>query len=262
MELGQLLKQARLEAGLSQRQLCGEEITRNMLSQIENGAARPSMETLRYLAGRLGKPVGFFLDEDTASPNQTLVQKAREAFLSGDCASSLELLESYTRDGVFDSEAYLIQALCCLQLAQTAIEDGRIPYSLTLLQWAKEAGGLTPYYTRDSERRRCLLLAQAAPEETGKIASRLDDEELLLRAQAAYWAGEFARAAAILDCAADQKQERFSILRGDVYFAMGEYARAAGCYRNAEEKCLHRLELCYQKLEDYKMAYYYACRQR
>ena len=32
MELGEKLKQARLEAGLSQRQLCGEEITRNMLS--------------------------------------------------------------------------------------------------------------------------------------------------------------------------------------------------------------------------------------
>ena len=63
MELGQRLKQARLEAGLSQRQLCGEEITRNMLSQIENGSARPSMDTLRYLAARLGKPMGYFLEE-------------------------------------------------------------------------------------------------------------------------------------------------------------------------------------------------------
>ena len=63
MELGQRLKQARLEAGLSQRQLCGEEITRNMLSLIENGSARPSMETLRYLASRLGKPMGYFLEK-------------------------------------------------------------------------------------------------------------------------------------------------------------------------------------------------------
>ena len=52
MELGQKLRLARQEAGLSQRQLCGEVITRNMLSQIENGSAKPSMETLRYLAGR------------------------------------------------------------------------------------------------------------------------------------------------------------------------------------------------------------------
>ena len=55
MELGQRLKQARLQAGLSQRQLCGEEVTRNMLSQIENGTARPSMARLAYFAARLGK---------------------------------------------------------------------------------------------------------------------------------------------------------------------------------------------------------------
>ena len=54
MSLGEKLRQARLEAGLSQRALCGEEITRNMLSQIEHGTARPSMDTLRALALRLG----------------------------------------------------------------------------------------------------------------------------------------------------------------------------------------------------------------
>ena len=43
MELGEKILQARLEAGLSQRQLCGEEITRNMLSLIEHGNAKPSM---------------------------------------------------------------------------------------------------------------------------------------------------------------------------------------------------------------------------
>ena len=57
MDIGGKLKAARLEAGLSQRQLCGEIITRNMLSQIENGSAQPSMETLCQLAARLGKTV-------------------------------------------------------------------------------------------------------------------------------------------------------------------------------------------------------------
>ena len=71
MELGEKLRDARLEAGLSQRQLCGDVITRNMLSQIENGSARPSMPTLQYLASRLGKSVGYFLEEETVSQNQT-----------------------------------------------------------------------------------------------------------------------------------------------------------------------------------------------
>ena len=46
MELGEKIRQARLDAGMSQRQLCGDEITRNMLSLIENGSAKPSMKTL------------------------------------------------------------------------------------------------------------------------------------------------------------------------------------------------------------------------
>ena len=31
VEMGELLRQARMEAGLTQRELCGERITRNML---------------------------------------------------------------------------------------------------------------------------------------------------------------------------------------------------------------------------------------
>ena len=62
MELGQRIRRARLDAGLSQRQLCGEYITRNMLSLIENGSAKPSMDTLRYLSEKLHKPVSYFLE--------------------------------------------------------------------------------------------------------------------------------------------------------------------------------------------------------
>ena len=82
MELGQRIKAARLEAGLSQRQLCGEYMTRNMLSLIENGAARPSMETLVFLAKALGKPVSFFLEEQMPEdPNWAPMAQARQALL-------------------------------------------------------------------------------------------------------------------------------------------------------------------------------------
>ena len=46
MTIGEKIRLARQEAGLSQRQLCGQQVTRNMLSQIENGSARPSVDTL------------------------------------------------------------------------------------------------------------------------------------------------------------------------------------------------------------------------
>ena len=258
MELGQLLKQARLESGLSQRQLCGEKITRNMLSQIENGSAKPSMDTLRYLAGRLGKPISFFLEETAASPNQVHILQARAAWASNDPVAALQALEDCTPDGVFDAEAGLLRVLCCLAMAQVALSDGHIPYAHTLLEKAAESE--SPYYTPELERKRLLLLAQTDP--SLDIAAQLPDDELLLRANAAYRAGDFNRCAALLDSASDQTSPDWNILRGDVYFALEDYAQAKQHYLKAEEKSLRKLELCCEKLGDYKMAYYYACKQR
>jgi transcriptional regulator with XRE-family HTH domain len=260
MELGALLKQARLESGLSQRQLCGDQITRNMLSQIENGSAKPSMDTLRYLAGRLGKPISFFLEENAASPNQPHILRARESWSKNDPAAALQALEEITADGIFDAEIHLLRTLCYLSLAQTAIRDNHIPYARTLLEKAAEAGGHTPYYTPELERKRLLLLAQVSPDPD--IVTSLADDELLLRAQAAYRAGDFNRCIALLDSATNKAAPAWSMLRGDVCFAMEDYAQARTYYEKVESQRLHKLELCCEKLGDYKMAYYYACKQR
>ena len=94
MELGEKLRLTRLEAGLSQRALCGDEITRNMLSRIENGAARPSMKTLGCLAARLGKPVSYFLEEDTVcSPNQEIMTAVRQLFDGKDYAGATDMFQ-------------------------------------------------------------------------------------------------------------------------------------------------------------------------
>ena len=58
MTIGQRLKQARLEAGLSQRQLCGDTITRNMLSLIENGA-----QVLHDRSVEMARDFGIRLEE-------------------------------------------------------------------------------------------------------------------------------------------------------------------------------------------------------
>lgn len=97
MELGEKIRQARLAAGLSQRQLCGEEITRNMLSLIENGSAKPSMKTLAYLASQLGKPLSWFLDDQSEQERQLaqgaeLLRRAGEALGEGKQELARELL--------------------------------------------------------------------------------------------------------------------------------------------------------------------------
>ena len=93
MDMGRRLRRARLEAGLSQRELCGETITRNMLSQIENGSAIPSLSTLQILAGRLKKPIGYFFGEGTACPEESPLEPAWQAFEEGDMDQAAMLFE-------------------------------------------------------------------------------------------------------------------------------------------------------------------------
>ena len=101
MKLGEKILQARKNAGLSQRQLCGEVIARNMLSQIEHGTAKPSMDTLKYLASQLGKPISYFLEEDLdTAPLETLakLRQAEAALAEGKHRYAAQLLEDVETD--------------------------------------------------------------------------------------------------------------------------------------------------------------------
>ncbi len=265
MELGQRLFQARQEAGLSQRQLCGNYMTRNMLSQIEHGTARPSMDTLRYLAGRLGKPVSYFLEEEAVtSPNQASMARARTAWESGDAAGVLAALEDYRGpDATFDRERVLLQNLANLALAEDALEAGRKLYALELLARVEEEG----YCGGELRRRKMLLLARAKEKGLDAVCAQLPslDGELLLRASCAMEAGDFSRAAALLEAAEDRNDPQWCLLRGRVDLEAGQWERAAAQFHRVEEthpEVYPLLERCYRELEDFRRAYEYACRQK
>ena len=61
--LGERVKTLRKELKMTQTDLTGSEMTKSMLSQIENNLATPSMKNLQYLASRLSKPVSYFLED-------------------------------------------------------------------------------------------------------------------------------------------------------------------------------------------------------
>ena len=263
MSLGQRIKEARLELGLSQRQLCGDTITRNMLSLIENGSAKPSMDTLRILATRLQKPIGYFLEEEIqVSANQNLILKARAAAPE----EVLRLLKEYrSPDPLFDPEYYLLTALSCMALAEQAIEENRLRLAKSYLEQAAAAGSNTPYYSSSLETRRLLLCHKAGIAAAAELAKQLPDntEELLLRARAALEEHNAVRCAALLD-AVDTRTAQWYFLRGEASLRLGQYAKASEYYQKAgDSKIVYaRLEQCYKELEDYKKAYEYACKQR
>lgn len=162
MTLGEKIKATRLEAGLSQRQLCGEVITRNMLSQIENGSASPSMSTLQYLAGRLGKSVSYFLQEQVIdSPNPALMQRARQHYDLGQYPEVLALLEQYrSPDPLFDQEQQYLYALCALAQGEKCAKNQD---AITVAAMLEKISRDCIYYRKDMEQTRRQLLLWAYP---------------------------------------------------------------------------------------------------
>ena len=256
MTLGEKLKQARLEAGLSQRQLCGDRLTRNMLSQIENGSAKPSMSTLCYLAQSLGKPISWFLEEEAVLlPNASVMEQARIALALGNLDALNRVLESFAEpDPVFQEEKQLLAFYWHLRSAENALEDGRLPLARELLTEALETEGL--YITRDL-RNRCRVLLTLAG---GTEKPEWDEEALLAQAACA----EGLRRLEILGASQDKEAPHWQLLAAEALFSLKRYEEAARCYEKSTQsrQVWAKLEACYRELEDFKQAYQYACKQR
>ena len=256
MELGQKIKAARLEAGLSQRQLCGDTITRNMLSQIENGSAKPSMDTLQILAGRLHKTVGYFLEEG-ASCNEKLMQKLRQA----KPAQVVELLKNYiSPDPIFDRERYFLEASAYLELSREALKEEKSAYAQTLLEKAWVAGEKTPYFHKMP----ALLLAyEIDPSRAEQICRQMPKDDLILqmRAEGAVQEGKWTLAINYLKLIGNRTARGY-FLMGEACFGLGEYEKAAENYLKSQLPVYDRLENCYKELGDFQKAYEYACLNR
>ncbi len=74
------VKQARLEARLSLGQVADGVVSRTAIYFIETGKSRPSMETLRLIADRTGRPLDYFLSrpstmEARSSPVTTEIER-------------------------------------------------------------------------------------------------------------------------------------------------------------------------------------------
>jgi transcriptional regulator with XRE-family HTH domain len=123
-ELGRRLKAARLAKKMTQSDVVGTFITRNMLSQIESGSATPSMKTLEYLAGVLEIPMDKLLaegnlPEETENGIFTLVH-AKQLLTE---KRYEDLLRSCIPEGAIADELHALRSIAHLGIAQRLSES-------------------------------------------------------------------------------------------------------------------------------------------
>lgn len=124
---------------MTQKELAGDVISRNMLSLIENGVASPSISTLTYLASRLGVPAGYFIprdgDEEERLIRLTFIGEIRAAFAKKDWKKCIELC---TPLSLRDDEISYILASAHLALSRGAADALDIRSALGEIALAEE----------------------------------------------------------------------------------------------------------------------------
>ncbi|HSJ38961.1 MAG TPA: helix-turn-helix transcriptional regulator [Planococcus sp. (in: firmicutes)] len=91
--LGERIRKLRKEKGLTLQALAGAELSKGMLSLIENNKANPSMESLAYIAERLGINKNELLEEFSTVEIRKLLQEVEKLYKLD--VMSKELIKEY-----------------------------------------------------------------------------------------------------------------------------------------------------------------------
>lgn len=162
-ELGKRLKEARILKKMTQSEVVGTFITRNMLSQIESGKAMPSVDTLQYLAEVLELPLSTLISSkqpscDSHSSDELLaLLSAKEALRQKDYHTVLSFRNRVPSS--LEDEFYSLMAQACCALADQLFQDGNLSQAACLASEAMELSqqGL---YANELLHSRALLLFQ------------------------------------------------------------------------------------------------------
>ena len=143
--LGERIRELRIRLGITQRELAGDRITRNMLSLIESGSASPSVSTLLYIADRLGTSAGYFFTSTEADEGRyfklSIIDDLKERFREGNYRECERICESVPMSARDDELSYL----AAISYLHTACESAE---TLDLGQALKDLTGARSYAER------------------------------------------------------------------------------------------------------------------
>lgn len=154
MNIGEKIKRLRTEKMMTQSELSGDQITRNMLSLLEKGKAVPSVQTLIYLAERLGVSPGYLLadaQEEEFFLKSEKLSEIRLAYSQKNYSICLDLCRRLQKTGGKDDELALIMAECALELGKEALFLDRVRLACARFDEAVQYASETVYHTESIE---------------------------------------------------------------------------------------------------------------
>ena len=137
---------------MTQSELAGTQITRNMLSCIENGTAQPSLSTILYIASRLNVPAGFLLadeGDEIVFRKMNNLANIKRAYTARDWRGCRSLCLSACPEP--DDEICLLLAECDLGIAIEEFWHGRLRSSCRFFDEAVGYAEKTVYPTEHVE---------------------------------------------------------------------------------------------------------------
>ena len=184
LERGKRIKEARISKKMTQSEVVGDFITRNMLSQIESGTATPSVKTLEYLAETLDIPIselmpstGSELYEDIRGeargenvPLEKLIL-AKELYSAGRYREAAAEISSEQEWGGLSDEFYAVKARCLYMLAKEIAEEDTVK----AVEYAKESAALSElgFYANPELKTEAVKLVSVLAEKLAKYYAGL-----------------------------------------------------------------------------------------
>ncbi len=159
IELGKRIKEARIAKKMTQSEVVGDFITRNMLSQIESGTATPSIKTLEYLSRVLDVPL-FQLLPVERDDILLILKDAKRFLLEGNYKKVIKLEEVYPRQ--LSDEFSAILSYAYLDLSKQALLSEDYQEAARLSQKAMEYSGKGIYANATVRSESVMVLNKAA----------------------------------------------------------------------------------------------------
>lgn len=270
--LGRRIRELRKSKKLTQQALCGSDLNRSMLSQIENGIARPSIDTLLFLSGKLATPLSYLMCESKKEEAQykriRTIDEIRRLYGTGQYAKCAGLCRMEIEG---DDEISHILSRCELMLAEACLKRSALSSAAKHIAAAEIAIQDAQYDTEEIFKRCTFLRMLANTVEAQRLPSvetllsfdAFDSSFMLYLILLSYTEYEpTAVSSSLAHCLPQEEYRSFILARlemrqenyTDAYMLLRSVClHPPGFY--TEFFALRDMEYCCQKSENYKEAY-------